>query len=977
VLRLKIFLREILLMLMKKHIYTSIYYRLIIVWFQVSIDKCKVFDYNAVSKKKYAALILFFLFSILTKAASVKGFVTDAKDKEGLIGATVFNKDNIKMADVAALNGAYHIKNLEPGTYTIKAQYIGYVAQEQTITIKDKNESIRLDFSLQADAVTLGEAVVQESVDKQSDSYARDYEKQSNNIMNIMSAKTIQLLPDLTVGNVLQRVSGVTVEKTANGDGRYATIRGMDKRYNYTMINGIKIPSPDNHNRYVPMDIFPADILGRLEVIKSLTPNLEGDAIGGVMNLVLKEAPPKFICSANVGTQYSQTLFDRSFQQYNTSPIYNRSPEQINGPAYSAKVSDFPLQTLDYKSIQPLPNLIAGFTIGNRFFKDKLGLLFSGSYQDTYSGSSAIFMIPDRQPGYVPANSPGFTDVEVRSYSLHQKRGAAHILVDYAFNPKHKISVYSLYTSQEQIRQRYTSDTVVAVNLGEVDKKWQSWTIQQSIYNSSLKGIDTIAKNLCVNWSAAYSKAWANTPDWTTFSTTGNDITNSLLVNKMTRIWQNNSDQDISGFVNLSYKIQIKKNIFDKIFGEDGIDLMAGAMNRNKNRDSYYEEYDFNFVPTNGVNQPFTTRDNAVWTIVNPTGTPQNANNYNFQENVNAYYGMAKFSLGSRINLLGGVRMENTSQIYRTSVPVTIPGQTGTKQYSDILPSGQIKFKINAKQNLRASYFASITRPSFYDLVPISITTEYFTYVGNPFLKHTQADNYDLRYEFFPSPSEQILVGAFYKNIYNAIESHFVPGAGPSAEYISPLNISNPATNFGFEFVFNKFFGHFGVGANYTYTQSRVVDSTKLYYHDPVLGNTNKLVAEVRPLQGQAKNIANLSFMYKNPKIGLDVLVSAVYTGLMISQVSPSYGLHYWQMPMTRLDFSCEKKLSKKINLSLYVKINNILNTPLTVRIMQPLPSVYAKPGLSYLPEQTTNKSVLVQKEIYGQSYLMGIRYKF
>ena len=957
--------------------YTLICRPFIVQW-QASVGKYKKLNCaNNIFVKRHFVFLLsaILVFSTLAKAASVKGFVLDAKDKEGLIGATVFNKENIKVSDIAALNGAYILKSLEPGTYTIKVQYIGYVAQEKTITIKEKNESVRLDFFLEAEAVKLGETVVEASMDKQSDSYSRDLEKNSNNIMNVMSAKTIQLLPDLTVGNVLQRVSGVTVEKTANGDGRYATIRGMDKRYNYTMINGIKIPSPDNQNRFVPMDIFPADILGRLEVIKSLTPNLEGDAIGGVMNLVLKEAPPKFICAANVATEYSQTLFDRSFQQYNVSSIYNKSPEQINGPGYMAKSSDFSSQSMDYKSINAMPNLIAGFTVGDRFFKNKLGILFSGSYQDTYSGSSALFIIPDRQPGYIPSNSPGFTDVEVRSYSLHQIRSAVHALIDYEFNPRHKISVYSLYTSQEQIRQRYTSDTVVAVNLGEVDKKWQSMVTEQSIYNSSLKGIDTLFKNFCVNWSAAYSKAVGNVPDWTTFSQIGTATTNRLLWDKMSRQWMSNSDQDICGFINLSYKIQIRRSWFEKIFTNDGIDLMAGAMNRNKNRDSYYDEFDF--IPA-GSNTQVIAGTPATWTLINPQGTLQAANNYNMQENVNAYYGMTKFSLGSRINLLGGIRMENTTQIYTTNEPVTIPAQNGQKQYTDVLPSGQVKFKINAKQNLRASYFASIARPSFFDIIPQTVTGEYFSTQGNPYLKHTQADNFDLRYEFFPTPSEQLLVGVFYKNIYNAIENHFVNGPGPSAEYIEPLNMSNVVTNYGFEFLFNKYFGHFGVSANYTYTKSQVVDSTRLYYHDAATNNnTNKLVSEVRPLQGQAKNIANLSLMYKNPKIGLDVQISAVYTGLMISLVSADYGLHYWQMPMTRLDFSCEKKLSKKINLSLYAKVNNILNTPLMVRMMQPIPSQYTTPGLFFLPEQTTNKSVLVEKEVYGQRYLIGLRYKF
>ena len=70
----------------------------------------------------------------------------------------------------------------------------------------------------------------------------------------------------------MQRVSGVSIERSNNGEGQYAIIRGMDKRYTYTLINGYKIPSPDNKNRYVPLDIFPADIIDRLEVNKSLTP---------------------------------------------------------------------------------------------------------------------------------------------------------------------------------------------------------------------------------------------------------------------------------------------------------------------------------------------------------------------------------------------------------------------------------------------------------------------------------------------------------------------------------------------------------------------------------------------------------------------------------------------------------------------------------------------------------------------------------
>jgi len=109
------------------------------------------------------------------------------------------------------------------------------------------------------------------------------------------------LLPDITAAGALQRISGVTMQRTSNsGEAQYAIIRGMDKRYNYTLVNGIKIPSPDNKNRYVPMDIFPSELLARIEVIKALTPDMEGDAIGGAMNLVLKDAPEKLLVKATV-----------------------------------------------------------------------------------------------------------------------------------------------------------------------------------------------------------------------------------------------------------------------------------------------------------------------------------------------------------------------------------------------------------------------------------------------------------------------------------------------------------------------------------------------------------------------------------------------------------------------------------------------------------------------------------------------------
>ncbi len=898
--------------------------------------------------------------------AQVKGKVVDESTNELLVGATVY-LSNTKIADFVGLNGTYHLRKILPGTYTIVSQFIGYGREEKVIEIVDTGKVIKLDFKLKSNGNTLNEVTVVSSNDKGSDNYARKLEKNSDNVMNIISAKNIQLLPDVTIGNVLQRMSGVTVEKTSSGEGRYATIRGMDKRYNYTTIDGVKVPSPDFKNRYVPMDIFPAEIVERLEVSKSLTPNMEGDAIGGATNLVLKSAPETFLVNANASVGYNQFLFDKSFTSFNTSAINLRSPSQVH-PGDAATKADFPTSDYTYKSIQPQPNIIASLSIGNRFLKRKqLGILVSGSYQNTFNLTHDIFLLPAAQPQWTPPNQPLISDCYVRDYSLQQIRKAIHAKIDYKFNPRHKLSFYTMYTGLDAYRQRNLVDSIgIGNSIANVEKQFETRVTLQNIYNATLHGEHTLVKGLVFDWSGAYSKAWANSPDWG--SITINGVANSPNYKWKTykRRWLQTSDEDIAYYANLTYSINVLNQ---------NLELKAGGMNRNKTRNNFYDEYDLSFSP----NQQVTSAgiSGANFSVYNGFGSSADPNNYIINENVHSEYGMAKLTLIKKIQLLGGVRVENTEQSFTTAVPENIPGKRGSKSYQDILPSYSIKFSPDNKQNFRANYYASISRPSFYELIPYTIQGEDFNEIGNPYLKHTTADNYDFRYELFPTPNEQILAGVFYKNIVNPVEYSFVRESGsPSALDLQPQNFGI-ATNYGFEFVINKFFKQFGVSANYCYTKSQITTDKILYYHDPVLGNTNKIVSQTRPLQGQADNIGNLSLIYKNGKAGMDLLVSAVYTGKLISLVSAAYGLDYYQMPMTRLDFSGEKILSdknKKFKLSLFVKINNILNTKSVVRILQP--NLTLPNGELYLPIQDSHNSIVVQRQQYGQGYLIGIRYK-
>ncbi len=922
--------------------------------------------------------VLFAALSILSFstafAATVKGRIKDGRSNEALTGATVYLKEDNKINDAAGLDGSYTLKDVQPGKYTLVIQYFSYITQERSITVASAADVIVQDFALQPDSLMLKQVQIVGSYDRESDVYARNLEKNNDYIMNIISAKTMLLLPDITVGDVLQRVSGVVTQKSVTGGGKYATIRGMDKRYNYTTINGVKLPSPDYENKFVPMDLFPSAMLERLEVIKTLRPDMEGDAIGGVMNLVLKNPPDYLAISAEASTGYAQDLLNNNYNSFGSSAINNKSPEAINGPTYNASPSDFPTQPFTYNSVKAVPDAAAGFTFGDRFLNNKLGVILSAVYQNSYSQTNEFFLTPDPQPQTSEGpNTPIFDDVENRVYSTQQTRDAAHLKLDYDFSPKHKISFYTVYVGMTQLRSDFKTDTTLGTGTGalDVNKNYETKVSYQNIYNATLQGQDSLAHNLLLDWTGAYSRGFSNTPDWGTLSTT-TIVPNSSVYyySGWSGRWWQNTDEDYTGYVNLTYKTTIA--------GQD-VKFKVGAMNRDKNRVDEYEDYSLNPLTTTiqVATTPFT--DN-IWTLNGTgteTGSQQSGNNYSVQEDITAVYGMVNFNIGKKIEVMGGLRGENTLLAYGTPLPVDVDAQYGTIHYIDYLPSGEIKFKITNKQAIRLSYFSSITRPSFEELMPYQIPGDEFTAIGNPYLLHVQAQNYDLRYEWFPNSTDQLLAGVFYKNLIDPIE-YTLTRYKTSTQYLQPINDTNKAFAYGAEVVFTHYFCKvFGVSGNYSYTKSQTTVLDDYYYVNGTT-QTNKFVDETRPLQGQADNIANLSLLYKNPKMGLDVNVSGVYTGKLIAIASPDYGLDLWQMPQVRLDLSFQKRLSKKLKISLFGKVNNILNTPLELR-QYPTSPYYNVGQTGFLPNQVSGTlltNILVEKQTYGQFYTLGIRYK-
>jgi TonB-dependent receptor len=397
-------------------------------------------------------------------------------------------------------------------------------------------------------------------------------------------------------------------------------------------------------------------------------------------------------------------------------------------------------------------------------------------------------------------------------------------------------------------------------------------------------------------------------------------------------------------------------------------------MMRHKERDANYDIYYFAPDPAQqfqGTN--WNTISDVTWSLTDPLGAASDAQNYKAHEYINAAYVLGKLDI-ERWELNGGVRVEQTNQGFALKNPV--PGIVGdtSERYTDVLPSMMAKYKIKDGMNLRFSYYKSISRPGFFEIVPYVYPEDGYPERGNPNLKRVRAQNVDLRYELFPNATDQLLVGVFYKSIFDPIEYTVTKFGIAGDNSLQPNNFGN-ARNMGAEIDFIHYFSKFGIRANYTYTLSSIT-TTKLLPgpvdpNDLSKGYTTYTVNQTRPMQGQANHIGNLSLLYKNIDKGWQAQLSLVYTGEKLEAVSPYLNNDLYGKPVAFLDFSLEKRISRTVDV--FAKATNLLNSAYQMYIKKP---VYQKDN-DYPYQNDPQHKTLTRRDEYYQSFRVGVRMKF
>lgn len=350
----------------------------------------------------------------VVKQGTVRGRIIDTS-KQTLPGASVYI-EKLHAGVTSDVNGFYTFPNLEPGTYTVKVSYVGYSPVELKITIPEGRtleKDVILNEGLELKEVVVGGAF-------QGQRRAINSQKNSLGIKNVVSADQVGKFPDSNIGDALKRISGINVQYD-QGEARFGQVRGTSADMSSVTINGNRVPSAEGDTRNVQLDLIPADMIQTIEVNKVVTPDMDADAIGGSINLVTKNSPYKRFISATAGTGYNW-ISDKA---------------QLN----------------------------LGFTYGDRFFNDKLGVMLSASYQNSPSGSDDVEFVWDKD---VETGELCITDYQVRQYYVTRERQSYSAALDWDINENNKLTFKGIFNNRNDWENRYRL-TVKGINLEEDD----------------------------------------------------------------------------------------------------------------------------------------------------------------------------------------------------------------------------------------------------------------------------------------------------------------------------------------------------------------------------------------------------------------------------------------------------------------------------------------------------------------------------
>ena len=760
----------------------------------------------------------------------IAGAVTDAATGEPLPAASALVLGT-SVGAATDLGGRFEIPNAPAGPQRLRVSFAGYEPDTLDVVVPDGG---RVEVTAELEAQQLGEVVVSAQLEGQREAIAQQLE--SNQIVNVVSGDRIREVPDQNAVESIGRLPGISVQRNA-GEGQKVVVRGLSPRFNNVTVNGQRVPATDGADRSVDLSLISQDALEGIEVYKSLTPDQDGDAIGGAVNLVTARASEGLRATLDATGGYNG----------------------LNG--------DFG----DYR---------VGGAVSQRFAGGRLGLVVSGTAQRADRGSRQLDADyqadgTEERPDGTEAPIVIITSAVLADRVETRERYNANVALDVDLGEGHAVVANGLYARTDRSELRYRR--LYQPSISNVYDEVRDRDLSLDLASLSLRGEHTLFDRVELTWQGAAAQSLNRSPLSVAFRFSEpaglrgdfddrgsprdlpraavNDSTRMRLdrvFGESSRVLEGNltgqldlrvrygqagsgvygfvktgakvrdvhrSREDLertNGFTTLSDRVRA---LYPERFRTTGGNFIVTADNFFSGEAGPADFFGGDFPAPNRYDVGLLTEvygalASAQNGLVSPL-SPQ-IDSYVADETVTAGYVMAEVNLGPRVMVLPGVRYEYADNSYQGSIGDRIGGNfgeagtvrdtTGGQSYGEWLPMVQARFRPSDWLDLRAAVTRTLNRPDYADLVPFrAVNFQAATFrQGDPDLRHATAWNYDLSASLYSARYGLFTVGGFYKAIddlvYTQVSQDLTPGS-PFFGLVEtrPVNAGQSTSVYGLE----------------------------------------------------------------------------------------------------------------------------------------------------------------------------------
>lgn len=875
-----------------------------------------------------SALLL--LASLKMAAADLRGLVVDADTREPLIGAHVSVEGTEKIA-VTDVEGRFRLTGLKKGQRcTLLVKYVSYA--DLRVEAQAGAQGQDLIVEMQTDVRDLGEVTVTGQARHNTEVAMVRTMRESQVIQSNVSAQEIQRTQDSNAGEVIRRVPGVSLI-----DEKFVMVRGLSQRYNNVWVNGGAAPSSEADARAFSFDLIPSSQIDNLQIMKTPTAEYPADYTGGFIAIATKDMPTDNTLELSLGGNWNSTASGSAFLHSKGSATdflgFDNGLRSLSGGI------DATLQPLangtsltgnglnnDWRvrSFRPLADLKWTATLGRRWTLGRRegGLVAALNYANEYRTFAAmpnnLFGVYDAgrdQSNYLHR----YTDDQ---YNHNVRLGALLNLTLLSPSGNHRYQLKNIFNQMGN--DRYTLRQGISAQ-SDTERQAEYYYRSRTTYNGQLTGKHSLGPDE-LDWTLGYSYANRNLPDRRRYLVSNSldpDLMQLTVGNDVSREWTRLDEHILSAALN-------DRRAFR--FGQWEPSLKYGAYGEYRTRKYRTRNFIYNWnVASNTMPAGFRSMDMAeLLSSADYFGESrlylledvQMRNNYDGDNTLGAAYLSATLPLGP-LSLLAGLRYEYTHTVLTVNTrDYEVSPFDHTYDYSDLFPSLNATYRLGERQQLRLSYGKTVNRPEFREMSPaVFYDFDLASNVqGNTSLRPCYIQNFDLRYEFYPSTGEVISLAAFYKHFDSPIEWTYTVSGGTGLIY-SYLN-ARSARSYGLELDIRKSLDFVGLkGFSLSFNGALIKSKVQFEpgYKDPD-----------RPMQGQSPYLVNTGLFYRNEKAQLDVALLYNRIGKRIVGVGRSEGTtsghetlrvpDSYEMPRDVLDLTASKRFGTHWELKLQAK---------------------------------------------------------